>query len=630
MPPATEEITRRRPLPSVAERRQPRAEINRPSDPEGRTGGLYFASEKTHLQFIHSGSTMLDCALGGGWVLGRVANIIGDKCLSGDTIVSAQRGTKPKKMPMRVLYERFKGTHYNSRPDAETHLIADMGGYVGLVRMLDMVMSGEKTLYEMTTDRGSSIKASKDHKFSTTEGWLTLDTGLKIGEYVNCWRGTRRQSTYVRAERPITYSIPYHPFGWQHLIGGRNYKRMLTARLVIEAAINGLTLPELITILRKDPARAATLQYSDISLEVHHLDGDPTNDVLSNLELVSSEEHWETHAGEMNPDTKRIEPEQIVSVRNVGREETFDITMEAPFHNFVANNFVVHNSTGKTLLAIEAMANFAKGYPRGKVFFRERESAFDKKYAEAFGLPINRVDFGPEQGDKRFSTVEGFHDDLLECIEKAKRAKVPAIYILDSFDALSADAEMKREIGDASYGGDRAKKMSELFRRLVRPLEENDVLLMIISQIRDNIGAMFGKKTKRMGGHALDFYATHVIELAHMEYIEKTISKVKRKVGIDVKALVSKNKVGLTHRDVRFDIQFGFGVDDLTSCLDWLIEVDHISKLGLDKDTALKFLVETNKLPDEDYRLRVNEVAAATKVAWREIEAQFLPQRRKY
>ena len=45
------------------------------------TATSYFASgaEKDHLQFFSSGCAVMDEALGGGYVLGRVANIVGDR-----------------------------------------------------------------------------------------------------------------------------------------------------------------------------------------------------------------------------------------------------------------------------------------------------------------------------------------------------------------------------------------------------------------------------------------------------------------------------------------------------------------------------------------------------------------------
>src|SRR5206468_8961680 len=107
------------------------------------------------------------------------------------------------------------------------------------------------------------------------------------------------------------------------------------------------------------------------------------------------------------------------------------------------------------------------------------------------------------------------------------------------------DAEQKREIDDGSYGANKAKKMGELFRRLVADLEEANVLLIVVSQLRDKIGVMFGEKQTRTGGRALDFYASHIVWLAEIGKIKKTIQKVERVIGVNVRARVKKNKVGL-------------------------------------------------------------------------------------
>lgn len=40
----------------------------------------------------------------------------------------------------------------------------------------------------------------------------------------------------------------------------------------------------------------------------------------------------------------RVHFDQIISIKYIGKEETFDIEMNGPHHNFVANNIVVHNS----------------------------------------------------------------------------------------------------------------------------------------------------------------------------------------------------------------------------------------------------------------------------------------------
>lgn len=583
-------------------------------------GGAYFAAPKTDVQFFSSGCKSLDLALGGGWAERRISNIIGDKCLSGDTIVSAQRGAKPGKMTMQTLFNRVKGNHWN-RGEHDTYLVADIGGYAGMAKMVDIVMSGDKMLYEIVNDRGQQIRASEDHKFSTPTGWACISDYLSIGSSVKCWRGTRGQSEYVQKVRPYTYSIPFHPFGQRNVVAGRDYKRLLTARLVIEATINGITLHDFIVILRNDPDMAATLQYTSPDFEVQHLDGDPTNDKVDNLRLETPEDHWKIHAGEMPQDTKTIKLSEIISIRKVGKEPTFDITMEAPHHNFVADGFVVHNSTGKTLLCIEGAANFAAKYKAGKIRYREAEHAWSDDYARALGFPLERVDFG----GATLHTVEDFFEDLEKVCARAKRG-CPELYILDSLDSLTDRGELGRNIDEGSYGAAKAKIMSQIFRRLMNKIAAANLTLMIVSQIRSRF-VTFGKQTTRSGGRALDFYASQVVTLAQIARITKTISNIKRPIGIEVIANVDKNKVASPYREAHFDILFGYGIDDGKACLDWLSKVGSLDLVGIPakkiKDHARDILNTNDK--KELARLR-----KATEQRWYEIEEMFLQKRKKY
>src|SRR5262245_41010125 len=127
-------------------------------------------------------------------------------------------------------------------------------------------------------------------------------------------------------------------------------------------------------------------------------------------------------------------------------------------------NIIGDHSTGKTLLCIEAAANFINKYPKGKVYYREVEAAFDIDYARALGMPVDRVDFS-HQRKEVIDTVEDVFEDMEQIL--AKHAKQPALYILDSLDALSDREEAKRDIDKGTFGANKAKKLGELFRRLV-------------------------------------------------------------------------------------------------------------------------------------------------------------------
>jgi recombination protein RecA len=264
-------------------------------------------------------------------------------------------------------------------------------------------------------------------------------------------------------------------------------------------------------------------------------------------------------------------------------------------------NIVGNRSSGKTLLAIEASANFAIVEPKGKIRYRESESAFDERYAQALGFPLDRVDFGDP-----IDTVEDLFEDMEAVIEGAKD---PELYIVDSLDALSDRHEMERDIDEGSYGAEKAKKMSQLFRRLTSSLATKDIMVIIVSQVRDNIGGgPFAKKHVRSGGRAMDFYASQVVMLSELKKLKRTVSNIERVVGIEVKAVLEKNKVALPYRDATFPIMFGYGIDDCKACEDWL------------KQVGIPFKKEDSV---EDLRRMVEE-------KWWAIEQKFLPTQAKY
>ena len=288
-------------------------------------------------------------------------------------------------------------------------------------------------------------------------------------------------------------------------------------------------------------------------------------------------------------------------------------------------NLVGDKSTGKTLLAIEAAANFHSVFPDGKIYYNEVESAFDRGYAAALGMPVDAVDFTED-----CFTVENFHDHLTETLVSLAPDQ-KALYILDSLDALSDKAELERGISDGSYGAAKAKKTSEMFRRLVQRLEDRLVCLIIISQVRDNIGVTFGKTTTRSGGRALDFYASQVLWLSQVGKIEKQSKGVKRVVGVKVRAKCEKNKIGLPYRTCDFPIRFGYGVDNEEASLTWLESINSLGDLGGDEiKNVQRFLKSLEGMDEQQYRTTVSKISELVREKWSDIEEGFLPTRAKY
>lgn len=286
------------------------------------------------------------------------------------------------------------------------------------------------------------------------------------------------------------------------------------------------------------------------------------------------------------------------------------------------SNIVGDKSTGKTLLAIEACANFNKNWPDGKIKYHETESAFDEEYAEVLGFPVTVVEFIQD-----IDTVEGLFTSLEVLAEEQTQTDEPLLYIVDSLDALSDKTEMESNIESGTYGTGKAKMMSQLFRRLSNKVKKANMHIMFISQIRDKIGVRFGSKYTRSGGHGLDFYASQIIWLYEIGKIKHTIKKVERITGIDVDVKCKKNKVGPPFRTCEFPLLFYYGIDDVTASLNWLKEIKALGELEiLDKDIpSVAVAIKSGDDPE------LKQVLDKTVIRlWNGIESSFMPKHKKY
>lgn len=292
------------------------------------------------------------------------------------------------------------------------------------------------------------------------------------------------------------------------------------------------------------------------------------------------------------------------------------------------SNVVGDKAVGKTLLAIEACANFTEFYPNGRIWYREAESAFDVAYAEGLGLPVEAVDFGPDDIDTMWDTMDDVIEDMLDILDE-KTKYDQGLYIIDSLDALSSRAELDRKPGEGTYGLEKQKMLGELFRRHRNKFRKRNVHVMFISQLRDKIGVFFGEKQTRTGGKALDFYASQILWLSQLKKLTRTIGGVKRPTGVQVRANCKKNKVGRPFRECDMKIRFDYGVDDLDGNLEFLKGADMLGSL-LGGKTIDGYIKSLEKMDDDKFHAECAKVQLETRKAWQKIEEGFTPNRRKY
>jgi len=290
-------------------------------------------------------------------------------------------------------------------------------------------------------------------------------------------------------------------------------------------------------------------------------------------------------------------------------------------------NIVGDASSGKTLLVIEACANFAQRWAPGNIRYAESEAAFDVAYAESLGMPKG-IRLSSEEETTTLRTVEDWHNDLKAFLKDADEG--PKLYALDSFDGLSDAAELAADFGAASYGTGKARDSSKMLRLVTADVRDAQCAMLVISQTRENIGVTFGEKKTRSGGKALRFYCSQEIWLAETGKIYREWDKVKRPIGVEVLVNNKKNKISLPYRRAEISILFGYGVDDETSNAQWL--QDNNGKLPFKNITETKAeIARFRRNQDRDGLLDLaRELRDSVKHRWGDIEDAMRPTMRKY
>ncbi len=221
-------------------------------------------------------------------------------------------------------------------------------------------------------------------------------------------------------------------------------------------------------------------------------------------------------------------------------------------------------SSGKTTLALHAIAEAQK--KGGIAAFIDAEHALDPIYAKNLGVNTDELWVSqPDNGEQ-----------ALEICESLVRSGAVDIIVIDSVAALTPQAEIEGDMGDAHVGL-QARLMSQALRKLTGTLSKSKTILVFINQIRMKIGVMFGNPETTTGGNALKFYSSIRIEVRRIETIEKGEDEA---IGNKVRVKVVKNKVAPPFRRVELEIMFGKGISASGSLIDAAVKCGIADKKG--------------------------------------------------
>lgn len=230
-------------------------------------------------------------------------------------------------------------------------------------------------------------------------------------------------------------------------------------------------------------------------------------------------------------------------------------------------------STGKSLLAGHILAETQR--IGGIAVYIDTESAVSLEILEAIGVNLEAAIYAaPTTIEEVFDIIK----DLLT-LKKEEDPDTPMTVVWDSVAATTCEDELERAKKDGIGQGypTHARLISQMCRILRTEISRCNIAFVFINQTRQKLNVRFGDDVATFGGKAIGFYSS--IRLA-TKYRTKIKDRSGQPVGVELRCIVTKNKVAPPFGECVFPVVFGYGADEAGAVMEWLRQRKVITTSG--------------------------------------------------
>jgi len=251
-------------------------------------------------------------------------------------------------------------------------------------------------------------------------------------------------------------------------------------------------------------------------------------------------------------------------------------------------------SSGKTTTGLLVAKEFQQAGK--KVVYIDTDNGLDVSWAKKLGVNIEEMHI----------CQPDYIEQVSDTIETLLMTNEVGLIIFDSVANTPSKTELDESCEKDSMGGI-GKAMARMMRKITKRITHSDCSIVIINQLRDNIGTMWGNTEIMPGGRALKFQSDIIVWLKPSNWIPE---QGEPRIGKKSKFRVTKNRTAPPLRVGEFDIYFSGRVDNNSAIITQALKAGIVFKSGgwyyyedakkktQGFDNFVKHLMETDKLKE--------------------------------
>ncbi len=256
------------------------------------------------------------------------------------------------------------------------------------------------------------------------------------------------------------------------------------------------------------------------------------------------------------------------------------------------------SSSGKTVFLAHA---FREAQKKGwYVKLEDAEGTWDSEFASKLGVDKDKLMINSD-----IETLESAFDSMEKTIKAIREEDktTPILIGLDSLPVLPTQKEFERDsfkMGETT-GMIRAAVTGSCLRKIYGLSKKENVLFIIINQLRSKM-VMFGSPdTRAAGGRSLEYYLTVSIRTSFSKSNGVVVDSKDSPIGLQGKLKNDKNKVSIPYLDCEFSLSYETGLDRYYGLVPMLV------KDGLIIQSGAWYSVGTKKFHQKDFISLLNE-----------------------